>query len=124
MKDAKGHGSNSRGGQQAAQQWRAAHQQGIMKKLPGLIAAFAKDTSGATPLNEEDERELATKEHSPEGLGRLLGESLHSLTGVDPTSAAEGAKMFAHLLHFVALLGGLAIVSVVGQALAGAPIWQ
>lgn len=34
MKDAKGHGSDARGGQKAAAQWRAAHQSGIGASVP------------------------------------------------------------------------------------------
>ncbi len=45
MKDAKGHGSESRGG--------AAHQDGVLRQVPRVARAFAKDQGHAAPVESK-----------------------------------------------------------------------
>ncbi len=97
MKDAKGHGSGSRGGQQAVASWRAAHQGGV-QKVPGVVEnlkAFAKSESGAG--------------HMPfmEHLGHAMFE--------DPTSVQ-------HYMHFLGFLAAVAVVDVIICFVMGWPI--
>ena len=123
MKDAKGHGSDPRGGQKVAAQWRtahAAHQDGIIAKLPSLVKAFAKDQSGlGHPLTME--REIETRTHAlgqdPERAARFLAEAGHTVAHAEHMGWVEGGKMLTHLAHFLGFLGAIAVMDVLVQSI-------
>ena len=137
MKDAGGHGSNARGRFGGMQPSRppfgkrrfppAPHQAGILSGIPGAIKSFMHNESGEGRLgSEEDEFETlhgATK-HNPEATGRLIGEGIHALGSGEHMSAAEMAKMFAHLAHFFGMLAGIAVITGLAYSLAHVMGWQ
>ena len=96
MKDAKGHGS-------------AAHQGGILQRVPNLVRAFAKDTSGEGKLPEFMEE---PKTPDPESTGRLGAEVVGALAHheVDP-------GILVHLVHFLAVLSSIAVIDILVRGL-------
>lgn len=126
MKDAKGHGSNP--GNTTAAAWRAAHpahQTGIMQKIPGLVQAFAKNESGlGHPIQEEREVEMAVRKYDPEKLGRFLGEAGHTIASGEHQGLMEGGKMLLHLAHYLALIGGIAVIDLLAHGIALVSGWH
>lgn len=112
MKDAKGHGSASRGGQKAVANWRAshpAHQTGVYTKVPNLVKAFALNESGEGKVPEVM-KDVVAKAHDPDSLGRL---------GVDVSKTIAEHKVdpstLVHLAHFLATLSAFAVLDVLIQ---------
>jgi hypothetical protein len=98
MKDALGHGSNPRGGQQAASAWRAAHQGATYKAVPSVaetVKKFASDTSGQGRA-PDFMHEAAFKAHDPELMGRLATDLAESIAEGRPSAGA-----IIHLAHFL-----------------------